>query len=337
MIPQIARNGGLLRRGARSGEPMSRCVLFALVLVFGLYGCPSPSPVPATDAGAPSRLRIVNGSTEPMWIFWLGAEAGGTLPDAHQILLAPGDHHDYAIPAGGLAGTRFWPGLGCDDTGNGCEIGQSGGPSADGFTCPSEGCAPPIDSKFEGTFGCLPGVLAETCQVNPSSPTMARLPATDSWDTSLVDGFTLPFAVRVIGDCPSGPMGGAIDCSALALSACPTSEDLSSGGVYPDLANLSLVAGGAGCYSDCGRLTFSQRGNAPTFAPTAEQAQDYCCPTPPVSPEECRAGPVASTGYTDVVHRLCPQVYAYGYDDGVGLWSCPAGVRYEVTFYGRTP
>jgi len=301
-------------------------ILSAVTLVLGLGGCPTPSPVPAPDA--PSRLRVLNGSSEPMWIFWIGAEGGGTMPDPHKILLSPGHHHDYTVPAAGLAGTRFWPGLGCDDTGNDCEIGQSGGPSADGFTCPSQGCAPPIDSKFEGTFGCL----VKPCQLNPSSG--LPLPATDSWDTSLVDGFTLPFSVRVVGDCPGGPMGGAIDCSALDLSACPTSEDLSSGGAYPDLKDLSLVAGGAGCYSDCGRLTFSQRNNAPTFAPTAEQAQDYCCPTPPVSPEACRAGPVASTDYTQLVHQLCPQVYAYGYDDGVGLWSCPAGVRYEVTFYG---
>ena len=33
------------------------------------------------------------------------------------------------------------------------------------------------------------------------------------------------------------------------------------------------------------------------------------------------------------VHKLCPSVYAYAYDDGVGLSHCPAGVGYDVTFY----
>ena len=33
------------------------------------------------------------------------------------------------------------------------------------------------------------------------------------------------------------------------------------------------------------------------------------------------------------VHKLCPSVYAYAYDDGVGLSQCPAGVGYDVTFY----
>lgn len=299
--------------------PLLLCVLLA--------GCPTPTPPDA--APAPSRLRVVNGTSGPLWVFWLGAPGGGTMPDAHQIRLEAGAHHDYTVPPGGLAGTRFWPGVGCDDTGNNCTIGQSGGPAADGFTCPPEGCAAPIDSKFEGTFGCL----EEPCQANPSSPTRAPLPATDSWDTSLVDGFTLPFSVRVIGDCPGGPVGGAIDCSGLALSECPVSENLSTGGAFPALASLSLAAGGAGCFSDCGRLTFTQRGNAPTFQPNAPEAQMYCCPTPPITPEACRAGPVASTGYTSLVHRRCPQVYAYGYDDGTGLWSCPAGVRYEVTFH----
>jgi len=308
---------------------------FTLLLAGCVPCCPTPTE---PDAWEPepeprTRLRVINGSTEVMWAFWLGATNGGTLPDAHQIRLAPGAHHDYAIPPGGIASTRFWPGFGCDDTGNNCRVGQSGGPRADGFTCPSTGCAPPIDSKFEGTFGCL----TAPCQTNPSSPTHEPLPRIDSWDTSLVDGWTVPYTVAVIGSCPEGPVGGAIDCSGLTLDACPTSEDLSSGGAFPALASLSLVAsstaGNAGCYSDCARLTFGQW-DPQAFAPGSPEAQAYCCPTPPVTPEACRAGPVARTGYTAAVHRLCPQVYAYGYDDGTGLWGCPAGTRYGVTFYG---
>lgn len=33
-------------------------------------------------------------------------------------------------------------------------MGESGGP---GLPCPSQGCAPPIDSKFEATFGASDG------------------------------------------------------------------------------------------------------------------------------------------------------------------------------------
>ena len=57
----------------------------------------------------------------------------------------------------------------------------------------------------------------------------------------------------------------------------------------------------------------------------------YCCPTPPVSPSECSAGPVEKTKYVEAVHKLCPSVYAYAYDDGVGLAQCPAGTTAAVT------
>ena len=45
------------------------------------------------------------------------------------------------------------------------------------------------------------------------------------------------------------------------------------------------------------------------------------------------AGPVASSDYVSVIHAACPHVYAYAYDDGIGLAQCPAGVRYDVTFF----
>jgi hypothetical protein len=288
---------------------------------------------------APARLRIINGSSGDLWIFYQIGSGGGSLPTPHQLQLAAGTHIDYPIPAEGLAATRFWAGSGCDATGNNCTIGQSGGPSNQGFTCPSYGCAPPVDSKFEGTFGCLPSVPVARCRVNPSSPTHAPLPRVDGWDTSMVDGFTLPFRVRVVGNCPGGPLHNEIDCHTISMGACPATENLSTNGAFPTLASVNMLVTNpqnsthAGCYSDCGRLTFSQW-NGMSYAPGSPQAQMYCCPTPPISPSACRAGPVASTGYTTLVHQNCRGVYAYGYDDGSGLFSCPAGVRYEVTFYG---
>lgn len=307
-------------------------LLFALLLL----GCHGGHSAPTRSA--PPRLRVINGSQGTLWIFYQIGSGGGSLPTAHQIRLAAGAHVDYPIPAAGLAATRFWAGSGCDATGNNCVIGQSGGPASQGFSCPGYGCAPPVDSKFEGTFGCLPSVPASRCQINPSSPTRAPLPRADSWDTSMVDGFTLPFTVRVIGNCPGGPRNNTIDCSSVAMSACPAAENLSTNGQFPALASVNMLltnpqnAARAGCYSDCGRLTFSQW-NGMSYAPQSPQAQMYCCPTPPIQPGACRVGPVASTSYTQLVHRTCPQVYAYGYDDGTGLFSCPAGVRYEVTFF----
>ena len=293
------------------------------------------------DASAqPTRLRIINGCSESLWVFWQLGYHGGQMPAPHQIRLNPDDHIDYPIPDMGLAGVRFWPGYGCDDTGNNCRIGQSGGPADQGFTCPAWGCAPPIDSKFEGTFGCMPYVPSGACLINPSSPTHDPLPRTDGWDTSMVDGFTLPYRVRVFGNCGRGPLNNEIDCSSLSMFVCPTGEDLSSGGAYPTLASVDLRlftpsdAGHqiAGCYSDCSRLTMSQWGGM-SYGPRDTRALSYCCPTPPVTPAACSAGPVSRTGYTRIVHLHCPQVYAYAYDDGTGNWTCDAGTKYEVTFY----
>jgi len=58
-----------------------------------------------------------------------------------------------------------------------------------------------------------------------------------------------------------------------------------------------------------------------------------CCPTPPVSPEACREGPVASTGFVRTLHEKCPDVYAYSYDDGHGLMRCSADSNYTLTLY----
>ena len=75
----------------------------------------------------------------------------------------------------------------------------------------------------------------------------------------------------------------------------------------------------------------SSQGYANT--PESPEARDYCCPTPPISPEQCSKGPVIRTSFVATVHKLCPSVYAYAYDDGIGLAKCPAGTRYHVTFY----
>ena len=42
------------------------------------------------------------------------------------------------------------------------------------------------------------------CAVNPSLPS-EHLGSTDWWDVSQVDGWTLPYKVKVVGDCPAAP------------------------------------------------------------------------------------------------------------------------------------
>jgi hypothetical protein len=267
-----------------------------------------------------------------MWIFSEVGNNGGVLNAASQILLQPGEIVNYPIPQQGLAATRFWPGMGCNDKGGDCQIGQSGGPTTAGFTCPEGiGCAPPVDSKFEATFGCT---LSDTsqCLNNPSGS--GKLGPNDYWDTSMVDGYTLPYTVKVQGNCPGGPSNNFIDCSGLQLEYCPVNVELQALSadltLYHPLTNKPV-----GCLSPCSKLTNSQwqKSGWVTYPPFAPQAQDYCCPTPPVSVGQCRSGPGATNPYVDLIHSNCPQTYAYAYDDNVGNWNCPATVTYEVVFY----
>jgi len=278
---------------------------------------------PSSEWGG-ERLRIVNMcDKDPLWITGFSVAVPIFSQDPK---LAAGESLVVPIPDEGLSSTRFWAKWGCDDSGQACKIGQSGGP---GESCGPLGCAPPIDSKFEATFGCMPGT--KDCAHNPSLPSEALGPI-DWWDVSQVDGWTLPYRVDVYGECAAPT---TIDCSSLALSSCPRSEFLGSGYgtqslhvVDPDDSDVSV-----GCYSPCGKLTFSQWGQGFPNTPDSKAAQDYCCPTPPIDPSACSSGPVISTEYVKAVHSLCPSVYAYAYDDGVGLSQCPAGTGYKVTFY----
>jgi len=271
------------------------------------------------------RLRFVNGcQKDDIWLAGTAVAVPLFTPD---VKLGAGEEYAFTVPDAGLASTRFWPKWGCNEAGQMCAIGQSGGP---GEACAPEGCAPPVDSKFEATFGCK--LEPSRCARNPSAPDQP-IGAVDWWDVSQVDGWTLPYKVEVSGDCPQSP--SVIDCSTLALSQCPDKEDLGPAHGEQDLQlhalhNKTQVVG---CYSPCGKLSFGQWGQGYGHAPQSEEARDFCCPTPPVQPEACSSGPVARALYTEAVHRLCPSVYAFAYDDGVGLAQCPAGVEYKVTFY----
>jgi hypothetical protein len=292
-----------------------------------------------------------------MWIQYLIGNNGGTLSAPNFTKLSGvGSSITFNVPDTGIAGLRVWPGFGCDSNGQNCQVGASGGPATNGFTCPAGiGCAPPVDTKFEGSFGCIAG--SGTCLTNPSGG--GTLGPLDWWDASFVDGYTTPIKVVVNGSCPAGPQsngpggppGGVFDCSGLTLNNCPTNENLSTNGQFPALANENLVmyypnANGtptstkAGCYSPAGKLTFAQWQSIPTppftgttYAPTAAQAQMYNCPTPPITPAQCSSGPAASTKYTQMIHATC-NAYAYAYDDTIGLSTCPAatGLQYVVTF-----
>mmetsp|Transcript_48258 Transcript_48258/g.111864 ORF Transcript_48258/g.111864 Transcript_48258/m.111864 type:complete len:364 (+) Transcript_48258:91-1182(+) len=128
-----------------------------------------------------------------------------------------------------------------------------------------------------------------------------------------------------------------IDCSKLAFDKCPKAENLASSGGVASLEVLKPGGNGmaVGCYSPCSKLLFNQWKNEKAKGLPASDTSiaPYCCPTPPESPEACRAGPVKDTDFVKGVHEMCPGVYGYSYDDGMGLLKCTPDTEYEVTFY----
>ncbi|MCE9577674.1 MAG: thaumatin family protein [Deltaproteobacteria bacterium] len=283
-----------------------------------LDATPSVDAAPLPEQTA--RLRVVNRCAQPIWI----AHSDNLAADQN-VALVTDAFHDYDIPAGGLASVRLWPKTGCDATGHSCLIGDNG--EGGGKPCGPNGCQPPFDSKFEATF-------ADTAS------------SAETWyDLSLVDGFTLPLAVRPLGNGTNTGTCVASDCANLTLDACPAQEQAGLDLRVTDPANAATTIA---CLAPCKAWNYP--------APYGEghpESQDpglhLCCPTPIdpqsgnctianacMTPDACRAAgdpaSVVHTSYVALVHARCPSAYSYSYDDEAGLHACPSATRFEVTF-----
>merc|ERR1719230_1329011 len=127
------------------------------------------------------RLHVINAcDSEPVWI---AATSNSGLADS--VRIEAGGQRDFDIDSK-PNGQRYWPKFGCGSDGQQCSVGDSGGP---GQTCGAAGCAPPVDSKFEITVNKADNI--------------------DWWDTSAVDGYSVPFKVELDG---CGTQSPNIDC-----------------------------------------------------------------------------------------------------------------------------
>ena len=222
-----------------------------------------PSNLPAMLA----RFTVISNCDFPIWVQnQHGAHGLPIAGNPSPAKLVKGESQVFAIPGEGLAGSRFWAKTGCDDTGYNCIIGDQV-PDPMG-RCPLHGCTPPVDSLFEATWGCTLSD-ASACAVNPSAPSQ-RLGRMTYLDTSQVDGYTLPYRVEFHGDtahcdCDAGGHckgTASIDASNLRLDDCPSDDDLSEAGRFPEYAttDLRLRVGGevVACMSPCKRLNAGQ-------------------------------------------------------------------------------
>lgn len=282
------------------------------------------------------RLRITNNCGYTIWIQQLNMPAS----TAQVVKIEQGAYYDYSIPDAGQASTRFWPKKGCDANGDNCEWGQSNDPCPTGI-----GCSPPVESKLEATWGCT---LADQTQCS-STPQGDKIGDT-YFNTSAVDGFTFPYTVEVSGNtrpADSQPCQN-IDCTNMDLTRCPTNENLSVGQTgtnYPQYASEDLrvfhpndPTKVVGCFSPCKKLNYTAVWGGEGQPEQTDPTIIYCCPTPPISAEECRAGPVVNTQYVNLIHAMCTGgVYGYAYDDLQGLHRCSAGTMVHMTFGPNCP
>lgn len=111
------------------------------------------------------------------------------------------------------------------------------------------------------------------------------------------------------------------------VNECPKNEVSSLG----DLTYRATDNSTPGCLSPCKKWTSAK----PNGMASSEKDGDgllLCCPTPPVSAEQCRSGIVVNTEYVKLIRRKCPTAYSYAYDDVQGSHDCPPATNFVVNF-----
>jgi hypothetical protein len=229
---------------------------------------------------------------------------------------------DITIPSTGLAGVKLYAKYGCDSTGSNCSIGNRPTYIGGGNTIPCEAtgpcqtnrswCSPPANSLLEFDFAPVGG--------------------TTNYLGNNIDGVTVPYSLSV-----SDVTCKSIDAQRLTLSNCPTSVDLSYGGVTNlngyDLTKINLKYTVSeidntqiiGCLSPCQYLNhYVSNASAPTTA--------YCCIG--MTDEQCQAGVAGNNSYVDYVNAGSPDSYSNVTPDTNKTFTCRAGGKiYTATFY----
>lgn len=262
--------------------------------------------------GSP-RLRVTNLCQEVLWL----DHSTNIQEPARGAIMQPGSSLSIVIPDGKVPATRFWAKQGCSAEGLNCSLGESDEPCGP--------CQPPIQTKLEATWADIAG-----CAGRQDAECLTWI------NLSAVDGYSLPAKVTFEH---TGAEVAPIDASGLSLAECPSGEDFSWAGRFAE-SHVDLRYRGPdgrvlGCFSPCKKANWP----APVglgLPEKEEPAAHLCCPTPPITSEECRnpENPfgVVSTGYVRALGRMAPTIYSYAYQDLEALRTVPADTRVELTF-----
>lgn len=342
-------------------------------------------------AGSTGRLTIQNSCGDAVWLIETPPGAVGSAAAAQwdwflnssQVtqsnpsgkpsgavagaLLAVGASVTFCVPDKGAPGGNFRFYMGCPSNNTspfqfppGCTIGTAAGDLAG------------VNTLFEPTFGCKPGLSGSQCAVNPSGNN-APIGPSDNVDVSAVNGYTLPVAVAVTQATCSPRQ--STDASMLDLASCPgeTSATL----VSTDATQQSLIDQGlslltrdaTGNLKACvapfnwfltGDLgspantspTPASSCSATTIASACFYAAAGCITAEPVTSCPGASGPQQKVGPLGTGHfaiqntSWVQQLLAMGYDgytwqygDGVGDQTCDWGGQITLTLCpnGGTP
>ncbi len=282
----------------------------------------------------------------------------------------------FAVPDRGAPNGNFRFFMGCPSLANnnnpfgggGCVIGAITGDLAN------------VNTLFEPTFGCMKG--SKTCAFNPaanpathplcpSQPNAKNcgpLSATDFYDVSAVDGYTLPIEVAASGKGCSAPL---IDASMLDLASCPSENKktlystnamqqaqiekgfslLTSAGPYrkacvaPYLWFESTDLGSPknpkatepGCPKGAACSSVSYYAGAGCDSSDRRSLKLDCPgnsgPQQRVGPQQNGQFAIHNTNWVSQLYALGYSGYSWQYADGVGGQTCPAAPQavYQVT------
>jgi len=175
-------------------------------------------------SGFTKRLTVLNSCGENSWLymtypqghegwdFWIKASGGVKVTD--DLVRSPlkiGVPYHYCIPDKGAPGGNFKIFMEpCSKTGDDCIIGVTGG-------CDRVA----VNTLFEASFGCMPGIDASKCAINYSAPS-ERLAASDYFDISGVGGYTVPMYMEVTNASKLTCTASSSDASMLDMASCPS-------------------------------------------------------------------------------------------------------------------
>ncbi|GAA5840902.1 hypothetical protein JCM9279_001255 [Rhodotorula babjevae] len=225
----------------------------------------------ALGSGQSRQITVVNQCTFPLWPA-LFTSVGPRPTHATGWKAAPGSHVSFPVEEGCTTGCDF-----SDST------------KADYAQCETGGCIGGLQCDPYAGTGVPPVTLSE----------FNLQAAVDNYDTSNVDGFSVPLAITTSSKkCPLS------NCPYDLLAACPK-----------DLRKKNDKGKVVGCMTACGKYN----------------TEEYCCSGAHSTPETC---PSSGVKHYDWWKRACPIAYAYAYDEasGTALFTCSERSDYTVTF-----